>query len=237
MICSDSYFGEFSFGFRWREQVPEFRIERHTPSDKRETKVRIVSWGIVLSLIALPIAIVVLCYLGVRAGWNLRLTAAIIFIAAVIGASVLACREALLMARKEMLFILDDQAIIRKRSGFPDVRIAFSEVDVLSEELGVLIIKSAEPRRTIAVPRNVTGYPLICAELSKHHALSTKVAFPMKGASVMAAAVLGWMLLLSSHTLSVILPAAVVALTTLALSSRYLWNLLHRGRGRFLAIV
>ncbi|MGA8539843.1 MAG: hypothetical protein WB566_10110, partial [Terriglobales bacterium] len=90
----------------------------------------------------------------------------------VVGASALACREALRRAEREMVFVLDDTGIARKRKGFPEVKIAFSEVEYLGEELRWLVVKSIEPRRKIAIPNDVQGFEIIRAELAKHHTLS-----------------------------------------------------------------
>jgi hypothetical protein len=93
----------------------------------------------------------------------------------VVGACVVGFREALHLAERQMVFVLNDNEIVRKRKGYPDVTIAFSEIATLREELRWLIIKTAEPQRKIGIPNTVSGYDAICAELAKHHPFSSRV--------------------------------------------------------------
>ncbi len=160
-----------------REQsMREFKIETDALSKRRETRVRLLSWGTVLSLFAMTVLIYVLGFMGLlSAGSDLRwlawLSVPAIF-GAVIGASILACREALRRAEREMVFVLDDNGIVRRRKGYPDEKIAFSEIGALSEEMRWLVIYSIEPRRKIAIPHDVKGFDALRAELAKHHSLS-----------------------------------------------------------------
>ncbi len=48
-----------------------------------------------------------------------------------------------------MVFVLNDNEIAQKRTGYPDVKIAFSEIATLREELRWLIIKTAKPGRRL----------------------------------------------------------------------------------------
>jgi hypothetical protein len=112
---------------------------------------------------------------------------------AVIGACILAIREALRRAEREMVFVLDDNGIARRRKGYPEVRIAFSEVDTIAEELRWLVVKSIEPGRKISIPNNVKGFEAIRAELAKHHALPPQVRkVPLKSAAPVTISVLSW---------------------------------------------
>src|SRR2546423_233936 len=154
--------------------MQEFKIESDALNERRDAKSRLFSWGLVLLLLAMTVSIYALGLLGLLSTdshlrWLAWLSVPAIF-GAVIGGSILAYREALRRAEREMVFILDDNGIVRRRKGFPEVRIAFSEVDALDEELRWLIVKSTEPRRKIAIPNNVKGFELIRAELTKHHA-------------------------------------------------------------------
>lgn len=154
--------------------MPEFKIEGDAL--RREARIRMVSWGSVLVLLG---ATVLLFTLGVSGdlsgrpdlGWLFVLTA----LGTVVGAYVVGFREALRYAERQMVFVLNDNEIVRKRKGYPDVKIAFSEIATLREELRWLIIKTAEPQRKIGIPNTVTGYDAICAELAKHHPLSARV--------------------------------------------------------------
>ena len=223
----------------------EFKIETDALNERREAKGRkgrLLSWGIVLLLFAMAVSIYALGLLGLLSAdsdlrWLAWLSVPAI-LGAVIGASILACREALRRAECEMVFVLDDNGIVRRRKGFPEVRIAFSEVDTLGEELRWLVVKSIEPRRKIAIPNNVEGFEVIRAELTKHHALSAQVKkLPLKSAAPMTISVLSWAAVLWFRDVRVVIPAGVIAMAFLALGSRRLWTLLRRGPKRLFSLV
>jgi hypothetical protein len=150
--------------------MPEYRIETEALTKRHEMKGRLLAWGAVVLLTAIPILTLALRVLGLLGrDPSLRWLAVLAMLFAVVGATILAWREALRFAEREMIFILDDTGIVRRRQVFPDVKIAFSEVDTLSEELRWLVIKSVEPYRKIAIPHDVRGFETIRAELTKHH--------------------------------------------------------------------
>jgi hypothetical protein len=155
--------------------VREFRIDNDTLTKRREARFRLLSWGTVLLLTAATVLLFSLNMSGILSTHsNFGLLAVSSLLGAVIGASILGCREVLNYAERQMVFVLDDNEIVRRRQGFPDERIAFSEIDNLSEELRWLSIYSTEPRRKIAVPTSVRGYEVIRTELTKHHPISQK---------------------------------------------------------------
>ena len=178
------------------QRMLEFKIEADPLA-----KGRPLSWGIVLSLFAMAVSIYVLGFQGRLSDdsdlhWLAWLSVPAL-LGAVIGASILAFREALYRAEREMVFVLDDKGIVRRRKGYPDVRIAFPEVDSLGEEMRWLVVKSTEPRRKIAIPNDVKGFEVIRAELAKHHALSVQVQkVPLSSAAPMTISVLSWLAVL-----------------------------------------
>jgi hypothetical protein len=213
--------------------MSEFKIEGEAL--KREARFRVLSWGTVLLLLGATVLLFVLGVSGyLSAYWSLRLLFVFTLLGTVIGTCVLACREALHYAERQMIFVLDGDEVVRKRRGYPEVRIPFSEIDTLSEELGWLIIKSAEPRRRIAIPNSVSGYGVIRAELAKHHPLSARVAFPLKSTALLVVAFLSWGAVLWLRDMRGIITAGIVAVVTLAFGSYRLWSLLHRSSKRAL---
>ena len=134
----------------------EFKIEGD--SLRREVRFRVLSWGAVLFFAAVAVLLFVL---GVYRVLNANSFFGFAFVSSVlafvIGASILACREALHYAARQMVFVMDGNGIIRKRRGYPDVTIAFPEISTLSEELSWLIIKSVESQKKIAIPRSLSG--------------------------------------------------------------------------------
>jgi hypothetical protein len=211
--------------------VQEFRIEGDTL--RRESRFRALSWGTVLLLMVIAVVLSVLgAYGALRSNSNLGWLFVFTLLGTVFGACILACREALNCAEREMIFVLDDKRIGRRRQGYPEVEIAFSEVETLREELRWLVITSAEPRRKIAIPNDVKGYEVIRAELAKHHALSARAEFPLKGTALLVVSVLSWVAVLWFRDARVVSSAGAVALITLAFGSRRLWTLLHRSSKR-----
>ncbi len=225
--------------------MPEFKIELDALSKRREAKRQLVSWGVVLLLFAMAVLIFILGFqgrlsVGSKLHWLGRLLAPA-SLGTVIGASVLAIREAMRRAERKIVFVLDDNGIIRKRKGFPDVRIAFSDVDTLREELRWLVVRSTRRCAKIAIPNNVKGYELIRAELTRHHALAPPVNLPLKSAALKSAApvivsVLSWVAVFWFSDVGLVVLAAVIAMTPLALWSRRWWILARRGPGRLFSL-
>lgn len=218
----------------------EFRIDGDSLVARREAKSRLLSWGIVLFLFATTVSIFILGFLGVLNNSDLYWVAWLSVpsgLGAVIGASILTIREALRYAERKMVFVLDDSGIVRRREGFPDVRIDFSEVDTLREELRWLVVKSTEPQRKIAIPNSVKEFEVIRAELAKRHALSAPVKkLPLKNAAPITISILSWAAVLWFRDVRVVIPAGIIAMTLLALGSRPLWALSRRGPKRWLLL-
>ena len=163
-----------------REQpVREFRIGTNASSDRREIKVRLLSWGAILSLIAITVLLFVLRFLGLlRANSDLRWLAALAMLGSVLGSYIEAARLGMRRAKRRMLFVLSDKEVIRKRDGWPDDRIAFAEIDSVYDRPDWLVVESAEPRRKIPIPREVSGLQALRAELAKHHPFSAQTRPP-----------------------------------------------------------
>ena len=126
-----------------------------------------------------------------------------------------------------MVFVLDGNEIVRRRKGYPEVKIAYSEVESLSEEFGYLIVKSGEPRKRIAIPKTVSGYEAILNEFAKHCTPTARTEFPLKSIALLAISLSSWTAFLRSTDARVVVPAGGLALITLAVGSRRLWTLLH----------
>jgi hypothetical protein len=209
--------------------VPEFKIEGD--GLRREAQFRILSWGTILLLLAVTVLLFTLRAFGrLNANSDLRFVFAFTLLGTVVGACVVASREALHSAERQMIFVLNDNEIVRKRKGYPDVKIAFSEIATLREEIRWLIIKTVEPQRKIAIPNTVSGYDAICAELAKHHPLAARVDrvdFPLKTTVLLAAAILSWTAVIWFRDVWVVILAGTGGLITLAIGSHSVWTMLH----------
>jgi hypothetical protein len=206
--------------------MQEFRIEG--AAIRREARSSALLWGTVLLLI---VAAVLLFVFGgyKRSDANLF---ALTVLGAVASASILACREALHYAFRRMVFVLDGNEIARKRKGYLEVKIAFSQVESLREELGCLIIESNEPRKKIVIPYSVSGYEAIRTELSKHCQLSARVELSLRGATLLAMILSSWTAFLRSADSKVVISAGAVGLITLAIGSHRMWTLLRTNSWR-----
>lgn len=147
----------------------EFRIGTDSSSDRRET---LRSWGTPLSPIAIVAVVVFISSLHQRGEVAFRWLWPLMIFGTVIGAYVVAFRLGSQRAKRGMIFALSDNELIRRRSGWPDDRIAFSEIDGLYERPSGLVVESTEPLRRISIPREADGFEVIRAELGKHHSLS-----------------------------------------------------------------
>jgi hypothetical protein len=211
--------------------VPEFKVE--DDALRCEARFKLLSWGSVLLLLGVT---VLLFTLGVSGdltaspdlGWLFVLNG----LGTVVGACVVGFREALRLAERQMVFVLNDNEIVRQRKGYPDVKIAFSEIATLREELRWLIIKTAEPQRKIAIPNTVSGYDAICAELAKRYPLSARVdrvEFLLKTTALLAAAILSWAAVMWFRDVRVVILSGTGGLITLAVGSHSVWTMLHSG--------
>jgi hypothetical protein len=209
--------------------VPEFKIEGDAL--RREARIRMLSWGSVLLLLGATVLLFTLGVFGdLSASPDLRWLFVLTGLGTVVGACVVGFREALRLAERQTVFVLNDDEIVRKRKGYPDVKIAFSEIATLREELRWLIIKTAEPQRKIAIPNTVSGYDAICAELAKHHPLSARVdrvEIPLKTTALLAAAIISWTAAMWSRDVGVVILSGTAGLITLAIGSHSVWTALH----------
>ena len=210
--------------------MPEFRIEGDAL--RREARLRLLSWATVLLLLAASVLLFTLGFSGrLRAHPSIRLLFPFTCNGTVIGAAIVAFREALHLAERQMVFVLNDKEIVRKRKGFPDVKIAFSEIEILSEGRRYLVIKTAKPEKKIAIRNDVSGYDTIRAELAKHHPVSVpapaSVGPLLRTFGLLAVAILSWIAVARFRGVVVIVPG-VVGLTTVAIGTYRMWTLLNR---------
>ena len=129
-------------------------------------------------------------------------------------------------AKLKTVYALTDQDLLRRRDGWPDVRIGLSEVKSLTQKRRYLVVESAEPRRVIAIPNEIEGFASLRAELEKHCLLadSSRLSF-LEFVPVAAFYFCGVLALLSSDP-SIAKLASVIGLALLAYSS---FRLLGRG--------
>jgi hypothetical protein len=190
------------------EMVTEFKIKPDDLSRRREFRVRLLSWGTVAVLIATTALLFTLGVNGVLSGHSfLRFLFVFTLLGAIIGASILASREALRLAEREMVFVLEDSGIVKRRKGWPDEKIDFSDIDTVREELRWLVIYSTGPRRKIAIPNNVAGFETIRAELVTRHLVFVRAKVSSRSFALPAISILSWAAVLLFRDVTVVIAA------------------------------
>ena len=216
--------------------MQEFKIEINAEGRKRQLQFRILAWGAILLIFLIAILVFVLGVTGIL-GPGYHPLAAFLFVSTpllgIVGGGILACREALRLAERQMIFVLGSSGIVRKRKGFPDIAISFSEIQYVGEELRWLIVKSKEPQRKIAIPNDVSGYEIIRAELARHHSLDSEPISKHATSLVMSALwliamIISCSLFLWSQDVRVRAPAGFFAICAVLVSCVRLWKLLDK---------
>lgn len=151
----------------------EFKVSPDKASCRaHDNRIRLFLWGAVLLLVGITIiGIVGVGSIGQTAETALVVAAGGTVICVVVAAYILAAQEGIEKAKKNTIFLLSSDDLVRQHAGWPDVRIGLSEVKSLSERPGWLVIESAEPRRRIAIPDNLESFEVLRAELIKHGVL------------------------------------------------------------------
>jgi hypothetical protein len=153
----------------------------------------------------------------------------------IILSSILAFRELMNLAARQMVFVLEADAITRKRKGYADVRIRFSEIEAINEASNWLIINSYGARSKIAISSRIEGYEKLRSELVKHHDIARDTPFPFVGIILSTISVMSWGVVLWSHSVMVIVLAGCAALLTLAIATRKMQQISMRsGKRAFL---
>jgi hypothetical protein len=192
--------------------MAEFRVPRRSTNRPPELKVRSVSWGAVIVLSGIALFAV---YYAPSASRQLNTTLAAVAVVivggTVIGENVLVARTGLERMEGDLVFALTDRELVRRRSGWPDVKIGFSEISGLYERDGSLVVQSTEPHRKIAVPDLVEGFTTIRAELAKHSSIVAQPRRSSAGFVATLGSLLCWGVVLWSKNTSVVRIAAAIA--------------------------
>jgi hypothetical protein len=195
--------------------VQEFRVSPQAALG-RERTIQMVLWSSIPALVGAT-------FFGLYAALFSRHWVSTIFtylaitiVAATIGgayyAAVLLGME---RVKQKTILVLTDSELVRRREGWPDVRIGFSEIKTLYQGKSGLVVESAEPRRIIVVTKDIDRFASLRNELSKHAATikapsrSPLVFFPT------IASVICWALVLISTDVGTVKAAGGLGLATL----------------------
>jgi hypothetical protein len=160
--------------------------------------------------------------------------AGVIVAGTIIGAQFVAYRQGLKKLRKDLVFELTDKDLVRRSSGWPDVRIGLPEIRTLYEHPGGLVVESVEPTRRIAIPARVEGFATLRAELTKHGSVIIARGRSVTGFTFLAVEFICWGIVFWSKDSRAQALAAAVALMVLAWESLRLIRMMGGKPKKFL---
>lgn len=202
--------------------MSEFRVISDEKSfRKRERWTRLFFWGAAFALSGITLFAV---YGADSASPQLKTAltwlAGVIVAGTIIGANFVSYLRANEKVKTDPVFELTDKDLIRRRSGWPDVRIGLTEIRALYESRGWLVVESVEPTRRIATPVRVDGFADLRAELMKHGSvIITRGGRSVSGFTVVVIEFICWGIVLWSKNSIAQALAAAVAFVVLAWGS------------------
>jgi hypothetical protein len=134
--------------------------------------------------------------------------------------------------QKEISFALTDTDLIRRRTGWPEIRLPLSEIRSVSERGTSLVIEGADSSTRISVPNHTQNFDVLRKELSKYHRAAGECQVPSQMASrilpsvvfVGGLSIVCWWLLLFSRDAGVVRGSGVGVLVLLG------WTAFYGGR-------
>jgi hypothetical protein len=214
--------------------MSEFKIVSRQETDtRREYKVRLLTWGSVVAVAVIALASLYAVRFSNRELDNVLIVLVVVLMTgAIVGGPFFAARLGLERLERDLVFELTDTEMIRRRRGFPDIRIGLSEIDGLHERSGWLVVESSKPRRMMAIPEALEGFDVLRAELLKHCSIVAKRQRSLLDAALLLVSLFCWGILLWSRSTVAGLLAAISALVLLGWESLRLHRLLRHGSQR-----
>jgi hypothetical protein len=199
---------------------------------------RLILWGAVLLLSCITLFAV----FGARSAspqinTALAWLAGLIVAASIVGANLVSYRQGMEKVKLDLSFELTDKDLIRRKAGWPDVRIGLQEIHALYEGEGWLVVESVGPIRKMAIPTEVEGFAVLRAELAKHNSIVTARRRPVLKFTIFAPLVVSlicWVVALESKNSTARGVAAAAALMIFAWGSLHLVRLMNGKPKRFL---
>ncbi|HLM83234.1 MAG TPA: hypothetical protein VK302_21725 [Terriglobales bacterium] len=198
----------------------EFKVVSNEANRRRDGIIRLIIWGTIPVLLVATVlgvygAVSFHPYVYATFTW----LAVLIVAGAVVGGHFLSIHLGRERSRRDTVFLLTERDVVRRRAGWPDVRIDFSEISTLLETRDWLLVESVQPARKIAVPKDVEGFASLRAELAKHGRVSVSKGRSTSGAIPTVASLLCWGLVLWSKDARVARVAGTIALILLGWAS------------------
>jgi hypothetical protein len=215
--------------------MTEFRVSpQGTSKHGHDRRIRLILWGAVLLLSGITL----FSFYGARLpATNALIAVAVVTITAgaVGSAYFFAYKVGIERAKLKTVFLLTEKDLVRQQSGWPEVRIGLSEVKALSEGRGWLLVRTAEPIRSITIPDDVEGFNSLRSELIKHGPIiDSPRRFSFRAVVPAAVCFFCWALVFLSSQRGVVISAGGFALLVSARGSLHVGKLLSGSRKRFL---
>lgn len=216
--------------------MSEFRVSSNKESTLRQDHgTRLILWGAVLVLSCITLFAV----FGARSAspqinTALAWLAGLIVAASIVGANFLSYRQGMEKVKRDLSFELTDKDLIRRKAGWPDVRIGLQEIHALYEGQGWLVVESIEPIRKMAIPAELEGFAVLRAELAKHNSIVTTRRHSVLVFTPLVVSLICWVVALESKNSTARGLGASAALMILAWGSLRLVRLMNGKPKRFL---
>jgi hypothetical protein len=213
--------------------MSEFRVISDKKSlRKRELWTRLTLWGAAFALSCITLfAVYGADSASPQLTTALAWLAGLIVVASIVGANLVSYRQGMEKVKRDLSFELTDKDLIRRKAGWPDVRIGLAEIHALYEGQGWLVVESVKPIRKIAIPAGAEGFPALRAELAKHSSVIIARRRSLAALIPLVVSLICWALALWSKNARVAELAAAVALAILTWGSLRLVRLMS-GKGK-----
>jgi hypothetical protein len=154
-----------------------FRVEYDSLQRKRVVRARLLSTCGAFGLLPATIALILILVFSGVLPKDSEITTRVIWTAifgASMGSLIFAWRSGMYRWERETVVLMDEDGITKRREGFPDERINYTEIRSLREGRWWLVIVSTKPYGSVTIPRALKGFETIRAELAKHRPLGDR---------------------------------------------------------------
>lgn len=177
----------------------EFKV-RSVTEQEGERRARVILWAGLISLSEITLfAVFGASSASPQLNTAFVWAAGLLLAAALIAAYFLAFASGLDRVERDSLFILDDQRLIRRRAGFPDIQVQLSEITSLQERGGRLVIEAGKSGQRIILPQNPEGLESLRSELERSTPISIGRKRPILPLTFLIVYIASWSLVLWSN--------------------------------------
>ena len=212
----------------------EFKLPRRTLPTRRHD-VRIV-WLVSSGAVILSLGILFFVAYGphsvVHQVGPLLVWVIVLSVLCALGVDFVTLRRTFERVKCDLTLVLNQDELICKRSGFPDVRISLPEIKSLYERSGCIVVTGGDPQRKIPVPKNVENFGLLQAELVKYARLTPAPRRFSLGWIVLLLTIICWSLLAWSSDINTTRAAGAAVLVLLGWESFHLYRRMYRTPAR-----